>query len=193
MPAEGCSKKAPTACRPHLDALGDRNGLRQAGDHDSGSGLGREVCKLRVVGEEQQVRFNRQAATNLIVGDPAKPEGDDVFSVVARRLEAPVELDGEILVEENPHQVSGDLLDCWWQVSGNMSRVTDGGENLVTGQVVRLLNGLNSVACADRPDNGGDIDAGTGKARLAESDARVHRDPWVDLRCAHLLRPVHSW
>ncbi len=116
-----------------------------------------------------------------------------MFSLVAPRLEAPAELDGEVLVEENPHQVSGDLLDCWWQMSGNVSRVTDGGEDLVTGQVVRLLNGLQSVPCADRPDHGGDIDAGTGKAWLAESDARVHRDPWVDLRCDRLLRLVHSW
>ena len=93
--------------RPHLDALRDRNGLRETGDHDGGGGLeGRSA---------------------------AESEGDDVFSRMARLLEAPVELDGEILIEENPHRGSGDLLDGWRQVSGNVSRIPNGGEDLVAG------------------------------------------------------------
>jgi hypothetical protein len=112
------------------------------------------------------------------------------FSGKARLSEAPVELDGEILIEENPHRGSGDLLHHWGQVSGNVSRVPNGGKDLVAGQVVRLLNSLDAVAGADRPDHGGDIDAGTGEARLTESDAWVHGDPWVDLGSHRLLRPA---
>jgi hypothetical protein len=67
-------------------------------------------------------------------------------------------------------------MHSWWQVIGDVSRITDGGENLVTAQVVSLLNDLDKVPCADRPDDGGDIDTGTGKTRLAESDARVHHE-----------------
>ena len=78
----------------------------------------------------------------------------------------------------------------WRQVGGDVSRIPDGGENLVTAQVVCLLNGLNAVACPDRPYDGGDIDACTGKAGLAEANVRVHRDSRVDLRLHHLLMPA---
>ncbi len=54
-----------------------------------------------------------------------------MFSRMARVLEAPIELDGEVLIEENPHRGSGDLLDRWWQVSGHVSRVANGGKDLV--------------------------------------------------------------
>ena len=60
-------------------------------------------------------------------------------------VEASVELDGEILIEEIRHRVSGHLLDCWRQVSGNVSRIANSGEDLVPGQVVRLLNSLDAV------------------------------------------------
>lgn len=176
--------------RPHLDALGDGKRLRDPGNHDRGRSLRRKVRELRVLSEEQQVGLGRQPETDFLVRDSAKTEGDDVFSLVARVPKAPVKVNREVLVEENPHQVSGDLLHGWRQVGGDVSRIPDGGENLVTAQVVCLLNGLHAVACPDRPNDRGDIDACTGKTGLAEANARVHRDPWVDLRLNHLLMPA---
>lgn len=79
---------------PQLDSSSDGDGLEDPGDHDGGHDVGRQVCELGVLGEEQQVGLGGQPLADGVVGEAAQAEGDDVLGLVAGIAEAPVELEG---------------------------------------------------------------------------------------------------
>jgi len=65
---------------------------------------------------------------------------------------------------------------------------TKKGRAAETERPQRLLDGLDGVPGADGAHHGGNVDPGPGDAGLPESNTRVHRDLWVDLRGDRLLR-----
>lgn len=97
-----------------------------------------------------------------------------MLDVVPGLLEPPVQLQGEVLVEQDPHAGarSRDLTDRRRQVSSNVTRIPNCGEHLLTAQLVRLLHGRDALAGTDRANHGGHVHPCPGDARLPKRTLR---------------------
>ncbi len=92
--------------RPPLDPLGDRKPLGDPGDDHGRPNAAREALELAVMGDEDQIVLGDEARSDGWVGEATLPQHDDVLAVVPGGDEPPMELEGEVLVEENPHEAS---------------------------------------------------------------------------------------
>src|SRR6267143_2174214 len=87
---------------PDLDALPDRQALRQVGNDHLGPEIGRDVAELLVVGKKHQ-RFRGKALAQDIVADAALSERNDMLDLLSGVAEPAIESEREVLVEQEPH------------------------------------------------------------------------------------------
>lgn len=80
--------------------------LGNPGDDDDGRRVQGQFLELGVLCHEHQVGLLDQPLTDLAVRHPAQAQCDDVVGVVAGGDEPPLQLDGEVLVQQEPQETS---------------------------------------------------------------------------------------
>jgi hypothetical protein len=63
-------------------------------------------------------------------------------------------------------------------MGGHMRCITKRIQNLLMSKVIRLFHSLKTFASRKRTDHRDHIDPCSGQTRLAEADARIHRNAW---------------
>src|SRR5712664_2820417 len=94
-----------------LDALPDRQALRQVGNDHLGPEIARDVAELLVVGKKHQ-RFRGKPLAQDIVADAALSEHDDMLDLLPGVAQPAIESERRRLVEQELH---GSLTaGGWW-------------------------------------------------------------------------------